>query len=102
MLSIGLKLQHHCLDGLLPLPVASSRMPQARGKQSSSFVWSRIAAPLLSCSENLEVEASVTRYSNTLLHVRPVVPEHNGRVVTIPQVGGLHHRKASPDFIGLP
>jgi hypothetical protein len=41
MLSIGLKLQHHCLDGLLPLPVASSRMPQARGKQSSSFVWSR-------------------------------------------------------------
>ncbi len=48
MLSIGLKLQHHCLDGLLPLPVASSRMPQARAKQSSSFVWSRIAAPPLS------------------------------------------------------
>jgi len=29
MLSIGLKLQHHCIDGLLPLLVASFRMPQA-------------------------------------------------------------------------
>jgi hypothetical protein len=33
MLSIGLKLQHHCIDGLLPLLVASSRMPQAQGNR---------------------------------------------------------------------
>jgi hypothetical protein len=31
----------------------------------------------LSCTENLEVEASVTRYSNILPHVRPIFPEHN-------------------------
>jgi hypothetical protein len=29
MLSIGLKLQHHCLNGLLPLLVAVLTMPQA-------------------------------------------------------------------------
>jgi len=61
MLSIGLKLQHHCLDGLLPLPVASSRMPQARGKQSSSFVWSRIAAPPLS-SNAIMVDQNVVPF----------------------------------------
>jgi hypothetical protein len=32
----------------------------------------------LSCSENLGVEASVTRYSKTMPHVRPIIPEHNG------------------------
>ena len=31
----------------------------------------------LSCSENLEVEASVTRYSKTLPHVRRIIPEHS-------------------------
>jgi hypothetical protein len=30
MLSIGLKLQHHCLNGLLPLLVAALTMPQAQ------------------------------------------------------------------------
>src|SRR6266851_2492441 len=51
--------------------------------QNSTRIRSRASANArggitqLSCSENLEVEASVARYSNTLPHVRPVVPEQN-------------------------
>jgi hypothetical protein len=58
MLSIGLELPHHCLYGLLPLLVASSRMPQ---QQSSSFVWSRVAAPLLSSNCSQLIESRLTR-----------------------------------------
>jgi hypothetical protein len=37
MLSIGLKLQHHCINGLLPLLVAVFRMPQ--GADQTEFLF---------------------------------------------------------------
>jgi hypothetical protein len=37
MLSIGLKLQHHCLNGLLPLLVAALTMPQAETRTTFLF-----------------------------------------------------------------
>ena len=37
MLSIGLNLQHHCIDGLLPLLVAAFRMPH--GAHQTEFLF---------------------------------------------------------------
>jgi len=37
MLSIGLKLQHHCINGLLPLLVAALTMPQAETRTAFLF-----------------------------------------------------------------
>ena len=35
--AIGLKLQHHCIDGLLPLLVAALTMPQAETRTAFLF-----------------------------------------------------------------